>query len=509
MKPTHPTLKSILLRCAIALLAGASVTLALAPFTLWPVAAISPAVLWLLWHFSERSLTPLLGWFYGLGLFGAGASWVYVSIHQFGNASATLAASLTLLFCGLLALLFVVMAFVYRRLLWNRPLSLTHALAFTGLWVLNEWLRTWLLTGFPWLFIGYGLIDTPMASIAPVTGVLGLSFVLCGLGCLWALALFRRTVLHLSAAVGASIGIAVISTSLASIDWTTPSGEIRTVAIVQPNTSQAIKWNPRYYEAILSQLDELTLQAFPGDIVIWPEAAVPALYHRALQDIDPMVQRIEQNDQALISGVPFANRATERYHNSISVFAGGEGLYHKQRLVPFGEYVPLDFALRGLIDFFDLPMSNFSSGDSYQAPLWAQEQIIAPSICYEIVYPDLVARGARGTDWLLTISNDAWFGDSIGPIQHLQMAQMRAAETQRYLVRGTSNGISAIVSPQGKIVTRSDQFVPALIRGEVHARSGSTPFMQAGSTPVLVLSLIVLLYGRQRPLQDPALKGKN
>ena len=485
-------------RSLVAIALGALVTLSLAPWNYWPLGALSAASLWVLWQHAKRTEILGLGWCYGLGFFGAGISWVYVSIHEHGNASAVFAGFLTLLFCALLALLFVIMGWVYRRFLHPRPLDISHALAFTGLWVLNEWVRTWFLTGFPWVFLGYGYIDTPLAGWAPVGGVFTLSFIACLLGCLWALALTHKRLNYSLAALVASVGAFGAGHVINDLQWTASKQNIAHVTIVQPNTPQSMKWNRRYYTAILDNLGHLSERALPGDIIVWPEAAVPNDYHKAIEDLNPTLASMNKQSQSLISGIPFANRATQSYHNSIAVFAGGEGLYHKQRLVPFGEYVPLESMLRGLIDFFDLPMSNFSAGDARQTPLWVQNHVVAPSICYEVVYPDLVARGARRADWLLTISNDTWFGDSIGPLQHLQMAQMRALETQRYLVRGTSNGISAIVNPKGEIVNQTPQFEPAVLRGSVESRQGTTPFMQTGSTPIIVLALIALLYGRHR-----------
>lgn len=491
-------LTSLWVRAVLAVSLGGMVTLSLAPWNYWPLGALSAASLWLLWHKAKPTELLSLAWCYGLGFFGAGISWVYVSIHEHGNASAGFAAFLTLLFCALLAILFVFMGWIYRRFLKPRPLDVSHALAFSGLWVLNEWIRTWFLTGFPWVFLGYGYIDTPLAGWAPIGGVFSLSFIACFLACLWALVLTQKKRRYAALALGSTVitfGLGGISQSH---DWTYGTQMTAQVTLVQPNTPQSMKWNRRYYQAILDNLDQLSQRAKARDIIIWPEAAVPNYYHNALEDLKPTLARMNQQSQSLISGIPFANRATQAYHNSIAVLAGGDSIYHKQRLVPFGEYVPLQAILRGLIDFFDLPMSSFSPGGARQAPLWVQNQIVAPSICYEVVYPDLVARGARGSHWLLTISNDTWFGDSIGPLQHMQMAQMRALETQRYLVRGTSNGISAIVDPAGKIVSQTPQFEPAVLRGSLESRQGSTPFMQTGSTPVIVLALIAVLYGRHR-----------
>jgi apolipoprotein N-acyltransferase len=167
--------------------------------------------------------------------------------------------------------------------------------------------------------------------------------------------------------------------------------------------------------------------------------------------------------------------------------------------VPFGEYVPLERWLRGLIDFFDLPMSSFSRGARNQAPLQAGNHRMAPLICYEVVYPELAARSARRADMLITISNDSWFGASIGPLQHLEMARMRALENGRYLLRDTNNGVSAIIDHRGAIVARTAQFEEATLTGEAQVMLGNTPFTSFGSTPVLstlvvLLALMALLY---------------
>jgi apolipoprotein N-acyltransferase len=186
-------------------------------------------------------------------------------------------------------------------------------------------------------------------------------------------------------------------------------------------------------------------------------------------------------------------RFKEDMYNSVMVISGGEGIYHKQRLVPFGEYVPLSHYIRGLIKFFDLPMSSFTRGSSDQGHLTVKGWQLAASICYEIAYPDLIADSARNSDLLFTISNDAWFGHSIGPDQHMQMAQMRALENGRELIRVTSTGITAIVDHHGNIRTRIPSFEAGNLKGIVHARSGTTPFTRYGSTPIIVLCGVLLL----------------
>lgn len=482
----------------IAPLAGALVTLSLAPFDIWPAGILSCALLaWLL-----STCTPRQGfwrgWLYGLGLFGSGVSWVYVSIHVHGYAPVPLAATLTALFCAGLALFHGLFGYLYVRLV--RPLPGGMLMGLPLLWVLLEWLRSWILTGFPWLLLGYAHIDTWIAGWAPVVGVFGLSFICVLTGsCLFlawrsrqAVAIATYAVMVLTLWVGGAV--------LQPIQWVARASEDPlSIAIYQPNVPQEQKWDRNYYRPILRQLEGGTSALLGHDLLVWPEAAVPNYYQNARGFLDPIAARARISDTTLVTGIPYRAADGQSAHNSILALGAGSGVYHKQRLVPFGEYVPLERWLRGLIAFFDLPMSSFSSGPARQPPLQAGAFRVAPYICYEIVYPDLVASSARRADLLITISNDSWFGDSIGPLQHLQMARMRALENGRYLVRGTNNGVSAIIDHRGRIVEASEQFVEASLVGEAQTMLGRTPFGSFGSTPVIIgcglgLGLMYLMY---------------
>ena len=160
--------------------------------------------------------------------------------------------------------------------------------------------------------------------------------------------------------------------------------------------------------------------------------------------------------------------------------------------MPFGEYVPLQELLRGLIAFFNLPMSDFARGEPGQALLQAKGFSIAPFICYEVVYPEFAASLAAQSDILLTVSNDAWFGRSIGPLQHLQMAQMRALEAGRWMIRSTNNGVTVLIDPQGRISEHMPAFEQATLYGEVTPMQGLTPYLQWRSWPLIVLCTVLL-----------------
>jgi len=468
----------------LAPLAGALVTLSLAPFDIWPAGILSCALYaWLL-----STCTPgqglWRGWLYGLGLFGTGVSWVYVSIHDHGNASVPLAAGLTAFFCAGLALYQAFFAWSYVRFV--RPLPGGMLVGFPALWVLVEWFRGWFLTGFPWLYLGYAHVETSLSGWGPITGVLGLSFIVALSGTSLFLAWRSRkliTAVTYSVILGTLWGGGEV---LKSTQWVAPASEKPLeVAIVQPNVPQEHKWDPSWYGAILDQLRETTGPLLGRDLVIWPESAVPNYYQRAQDFLQPMAGLAEAAHTTLITGIPYRPAGSSKYYNSVVALGFGEGVYHKRRLVPFGEYVPLEDLLRGLIDFFDLPMSAFSPGPEYQKPLRAGAYRIAPFVCYEIVYGGMVARSARDADLLITVSNDTWFGHSIGPWQHLQIAQMRGSENGRYVLRGTNNGISAIIDHQGRIVSRTNQFEKAVLKGQAEVMLGSTPFASFGNVPIL------------------------
>jgi len=480
-----------------ATLAGAIVTLSLAPFNLWPLGIISTALLaWLL-----AGQTPLqaakLGWFYGLGLFGSGSSWVYVSIHVYGHASLPLAMLLTLIFSAGLALLTSATCYAYTR--WLRSLPTGQTLGFATAFVLGEWLRSWFLTGFPWLYLGYAHLDTPLAGWAPVAGVFAISFIVALSGAVIANGVKQRSILAKPVLVPFAIVILLWLTGFAlkQIDWVYPADKPPVkIAMVQANIPQDIKWDRDQYWPTLKLYQQMSASLWDqADIVIWPEAAIPGIYQVAKPFLDEISEQAAAANTSLITGLPYYYPQTDtqpaRYHNSVMALGAGSGTYHKQRLVPFGEYVPLEGLLRGLIDFFDLPMSAFTSGSADQALLTAGDITLAPLICYEVVYPDLSADWLPQADMLLTISNDAWFGHSIGPLQHLQMAQMRALEGGRYMLRATSTGISAIIDQRGHITTQGQQFSKTVITGEALVYSGTTPFARFGNRLIIVVCFAI------------------
>ena len=490
----------------LALIAGAAAPLALAPFDLWPLALFSIAVL----YFSMRALTPkqaaMRGWFYGVGLFAAGISWVYVSIHDYGAASPALAVLLTAIFVAGLALFYALLGALWARWLRHNDSPLIDSVTFAALWVALEILRGWILTGFPWLYAGYSQLSGPLAGLAPLGGVWLISFVLVLTSAL-IVNLNKLRVKRAGYIAGLifMLGPWLLSMLLIDHPWTEKKSDALSVAAIQGNVEQSLKWDPAQINAQLALYRDLSFSAKPVDILVWPETAIPVLKDQAQGYINVMAQFAQSRDSALITGVPLreANEHGQmRYYNALASIGEGQGTYLKQKLVPFGEYVPLQELLRGLIAFFDLPMSDFARGPDEQAPLLAKGYRIAPFICYEVVYPEFAASQAAQSDILLTVSNDAWFGSSIGPLQHLQMAQMRALEAGRWMIRATNTGISVIIDPMGRIQAALPQFEQGVLYGEVYAMQGLTPYLRFGSWPLVVVLALCLGWALIRRLRQ-------
>lgn len=481
----------------LALACGALLPLSLAPFGYWPLGLAAVAG-WFAVLRRPGVNGALAGWLFGLGKYAVGASWVYVSIHVYGNAAPPLAVFLVVLFVAGLALFTLANGWLFQRLAGGRPWL--DAVLFAALFTGFEWLLTWALTGFPWLFVGYAHLTTSLAALAPLGGVLLVGFAVA-LGAAMAVLLveFTRRRQWPWAVLAAAVALTpwVLGWLLAGVAWVQP-GETRQVALVQGNVDQSIKWLPESRMPILRNYQALSEPHWGVEVMIWPEAALTFVTQRATRVLEALDGRAAQAGTALVLGLPSIERApggAVSFRNTARVLGTGHGHYVKRRLVPFGEYVPMESLLRGAIDFFDLPMSRSQPGPWRQSLLDLGGQRAVMAICYEVVYPDLVRAGAAESDVLLTISNDSWFGASIGPLQHLQMAQMRALENGRFVLRGTNNGVTAIIDETGAVRARLPQFEAGTLRGEYTAMAGTTPFTRYGHGPLLALLAAILVIG--------------
>lgn len=484
----------------IAIFSGALITFSFAPFNIWPLAIVSLIAFGLL--LKEQDFKQILwrSFAFGVGFYGAGIHWIYTSIHNFGGTSPLLAALLVFIFACFMALIFCIPFYAYAK--WFNYHRFALTLAFPACWMLGEWIRTWLLTGFPWLFLGYAHLDTWLAGWAPVSGVVSISFLLAltaGVIAEWIWTNTREPKKNISLIFLTSLAASawLIGAGLKTVTWAEPDTKPITVAMVQPNIDQGTKLSFDEESTInaLNQLRDLSKDLWNNNWVVWPEAAIPTslTFHEALPFLEEMNKQAALNESALFTGVIYDDQDKQKFYNSIVGLGNGYGFYHKRRLVPFGEYLPFPNQLRGLIDFFDLPTSFIHLGPQEQHGLIANGVRITPAVCYEIVYPDLIANAAKETQVLLNVNNLGWFLDSIQSKQFMQMAQMRALETGRYLVYSTNNGPSAIIDNKGNILSHSDSFKAQTFTGTIYAVKDSTPFMIVTSGPVVLLGTLILL----------------
>jgi len=490
----------------IALAAGALLPLSLAPFGLWPLGLLSiGAWFWVMTRVRGRAW--LYGWLFGVGKYATGASWIYVSIHVYGGAPPLLAGFLVLLFVAGMALFTVIPAVLFARLRSGQVLA--DAATFAVVFVFAEWLLTWLLTGFPWLFAGHAHLATPLAGLAPIGGVLLVSLAVALTATMTVAAARLGIDARARARAGdrarwaqvvAALAVAVLpwpaGFALQRVAWVEP-GETTTVALVQGNVEQSVKWDPEESARITRTYLELSEPYWDAGLLIWPEAAITRFEHEIPDLLRELDTRGKAAGTALIFGLPHAERRADgsiALYNSVRAVGTGEGRYLKRRLVPFGEYVPLEDWLRGLIAFFDLPMSRASRGPEHQPLLEFGGRRAVMAICYEVVYPELVRAQAAEAAVLMTVSNDTWFGASTGPLQHLEMAQMRALENGRWMLRATNNGVTAIVDARGQIREQLPQFERGVLRGSWQVMTGTTPYTRYGYGPVLAVALLLLLW---------------
>ncbi|MEK6242927.1 MAG: apolipoprotein N-acyltransferase [Pseudomonadota bacterium] len=485
---------------AAAFVAGAAAVLGFSPFDFFSATLIALAVLVHLW---VRAPSPRaafrIGFFFGLGLYVTGVSWVYVSLNRFGAMPMPLAAAATLGYCAFLALFPALAGWIQARIARDSAASvvLRAVLLIPAAWMLMEWSLSWFLTGFPWLAFGYTAIDDPLSGFAPMGGVYAVSLAMAvAAGLVWCVVLGHARWI----AAGALALVLACGYGLRTTEWTTPTGEPLRVSLVQGNVPQEMKFDPARYERTLDIYARLA-EGSDARLIVLPETAVP----RFLDLVErPFLERLKaaavRNGGDLLLGVPVRSAAGDYLNSVISLGVSPSASYDKVHLVPFGEFVPPGFGW--IVRVLSIPLANFSRGAVNQRPLAVAGQRVAVNICYEDAYGFEIIRQLPEATLLVNVSNVAWFGDSLAPAQHLQIARMRALETGRVFLTAANTGITAAIWPDASVRLQMHQFVRGRIDFEVRGYSGATPYVRFGDWPAVLLALLALVFvalrGRSR-----------
>ncbi len=487
-------------RPLLAAFIGALTPLSFAPFEIWPVAIFSPAFLLLLLNKQSAKQGAIISYFWSIGLLAVGISWVHISMDSFGGMPKIASLFLMAILVSYLSIYSGIFGGLLNRFFPSSNLT-RFLLAAPALWIITDWLRGWMLTGFPWLWLGYSQIDSPLAGFAPIGGVelITLMVMICAgsLAYLWLNKLWTMVVIP---AV-----IFVAGYGLNTIQWVIPQPE-RTakVALVQGNIDQSIKWVPTQRWPTIMKYTDLTRENWDADIIVWPEAAVPAFEFEIPSYLRNLDAAAKMNNSAILLGILNQNKDKQFFNSILTVGGNDQGdyhydtsqRYHKHHLLPFGEFVPFEDILRPIAPFFNLPMSSFTRGDFIQPNIKVNGFSFVPALCYEIIFNEQVRQNITpDTDFILTLSNDAWFGGSNGPLQHMEIARMRALESGKPLIRSTNNGVTAVTDYKGKVIKQLPQFETAVLKAEMIPTLGNTPYRGLGSWPLYIWLVISLVTG--------------
>jgi len=487
----------------LALIAGLVLTFGYAPFQIWPIVFFSLAAIIFCINpnntgKAHAKTAAKYGFIFGLGWFGAGISWVHVSIATFGGMPLIASLSLMAFLCAYLAL-FPALAFWAATRFASGPKSFGALLIVSV--AISEYLRGTVLTGFPWLSFGYTQTDGPLRLLAPYIGEFGLTLACVAI----AFALYRLTQKDFKTPLATAAAFVILVVSALNTGSDQYSGKHMSTLLVQGNIKQHLRFEPSEFWTTMSKYQDLTRPHWDADLIVWPEAAVPEIEMLADTYLANLDRAASFNKTALVTGIVDYQLDTKTIYNTLIVVGNKEhndeqghyryldkNRYRKHQLLPIGEFVPFQDFLRPIAPLFDLPMSSFTRGDKVQNNLRANGFNLLPAICYEIVFADLVRGNYKSdSDLLFTVSNDAWFGDSIGPLQHMQIARMRSLELQRPLVRVTNNGVSAVYDPISHTQQTMPQFEAATMKADIKLIQGDSVYSQYGN--IFVWGFVLLL----------------
>lgn len=475
----------------LALLSGLLLVFAFAPCNYTLFAFISLLLLLYTWHGSTKKRAFWRGFLFGIGNYGFGIHWLYISIVGYGGDHTIIAFSLTALLTCILSL-FIGMIGTLQRQFFKKNPNIQYICLFPLLWTSQELLRSYLFTGFPWLLLGYTQTSGALSGFAPLGSVYLLTFIITLISGLLFSFYLKHNLKNLFLTIIGLTSLLLLGTLLKGTQWThLQQSKAVKATIVQGDFPEMLKWDPAYLDRIIDTYYQLTEKNI-SPLVFWPENAIPLFTDQDPLFFHALSEWTTKNNIALLTGKPHLNLKKNQYYNSAQVFGKGHGRYFKHHLVPFAEYFPFESIIRPFLNFMNVPMSSFSKGAYHQHLLKMQKYHVAVNICYESAFPLQIRDNAENANFLVILSDDSWFGRSIGPWQHLQIGQMRALENGKYLIQSTNSGITAIINAQGEIVKSAPPFQRTTLQGKIKIYHGKTPWARYGILPLMMLMLFML-----------------
>jgi apolipoprotein N-acyltransferase len=484
------------IRLVTVFLLGALCVLGFAPFYFYPASILSLVGLFYFWH---QDYTPkqaaISGFIYGLGLFSTGIYWIYISLHDFGSMPSVIAGLATFLLCAFMALFTALVGAFSVKV--SKTQSSQLLISIPILWALADWTRSWIFTGFPWLTMGYSQVPhSPLVGYMPIIGVYGVSMITVFIASLIAYWLVKKpaSILWRRNSIALLLLIWVIGSVLKLVEWTMPTSKPISVALLQGNIAQDIKWSPEAAEHTLSLYLRMA-EASKAKLIIMPETAMPVLSSQIPQEIITRLQThaVQNQGTILVGAVEHDN--DEYFNSMLSIDGSKTEAYRKSHLVPFGEFIPLKVAFGWIYrDLLNMPLSDLTRGSIHQQPMSIAGEKVAINICYEDVFGEEIIRQLPAATLLVNASNDAWYGQSNAAYQHLQFSQARALETGRTVLRATNTGATAIIDPHGNVLTHAPHFTETTLNVTAQGYSGITPYVRWGNWLFLVICLIGLTF---------------
>ena len=481
----------------ISIALGALAVLGFAPFYIFPAPIIALIGLMYLWAKMESAKARFaLGFCFGLGMYGVGIYWIYISLHDFGGMPWWFAGFCTFCLCAFMALFPALVGLLttrFGKLMLSAPI----------LWGLSDWIRSWIFTGFPWLTMGYSQVPhSPLAGYMPIVGVYGVSVITVLMASSIGIWLATKKVIYRRNAIAIVILTFVVGGVLKALDWTTPIDKI-SVALLQGNIAQDKKWSPEAAQTTIDQYMQMIITS-KAQLIITPETALPLISSQLAPSIkDAITIHAKKNGGDLIIGMVEYNEKTDGYFNSAFSFGSAPTqAYSKNHLVPFGEFIPLKQVFGWIYrDWLNIPLSDLSRGGKQQTPMTLGNQKVAINICYEDVFGEEIIRQLPAATMLVNMTNDAWYGQSYAADQHMQFSQARALETGRFMLRATNTGATAAIDQHGIVLTHAPHFTKTTLNVLAQGYAGSTPYVRWGNWPFIVFCFSVLTYllWRKRP----------